>query len=135
MGQKTALVVTAGLTIFVLMTGGLLAFYLYFSPTVQPVIDTASTTGRDAELVEMLLARDALYQERLAEANQTIHQANVLLQQKSLIQQATAPEISVTPTAAPELESALASAPAPAPGDDVNHYEEHAYDHEEDDDD
>ena len=135
MGQKTALVVTAGLTLFVLMTGGLLALTLYFSPPVPPVVEAAATSSTDSELVHELLARDALFQARLAEANRTIQQANAMLQQ-----QATTPAISVTPTPVPELasESAFASALAPAQADeDEGHYEthEHEYEHEEEDDD
>jgi hypothetical protein len=76
MGQKTALVITAGLTLFVLGTGGALAMKLTPQPPEVPVVETAVMATPDTLLLDTLLERDALYQERLVEANQIIQQAN-----------------------------------------------------------
>ena len=80
MGQKLALLITAGLTVFVLGVGGVLAVNLSRSQRAESATATATTiapvSGTADPTVDDLLARERLYQERLAEANRTIEQAN-----------------------------------------------------------
>ena len=80
MGQKLALLITAGLTVFVLGVGGVLAVNLSRSQRAESATATATTiapiSGTADPTVDDLLARERLYQERLEEANRTIEQAN-----------------------------------------------------------
>ena len=78
MGQKLALLITAGLTVFVLGVGGVLAVNLSRSQRAESATPTtiAPVSGTAGPMVDDLLARERLYQERLAEANRTIEQAN-----------------------------------------------------------
>jgi small-conductance mechanosensitive channel len=80
MGQKLALLVTAGLTVFVLGVGGVLAVNLSRSQRAESATATATTiapvSGTADPTVDDLLARERLYQERLEQANRTIEQAN-----------------------------------------------------------
>jgi len=80
MGQKLALLITAGLTVFVLGVGGVLAVNLSRSQRAESATATATTiapiSGTADPTVDDLLARERLYQERLEGANRTIEQAN-----------------------------------------------------------
>ena len=78
MGQKLALLITAGLTVFVLGVGGVLAVNLSRSQRAESATATtiAPVSGTADPTVDDLLARERLYQERLEQANRTIEQAN-----------------------------------------------------------
>jgi hypothetical protein len=131
MGQKTALVITVGLTLFVLGTGGMLALNLA-PPTPEVLVDeTAVMLTTDTALVDTLLERDALYQERLVEANQIIQQANTtnaelqterdtlvdqnkaLLEREALYRQAIEKANALLQKQAVESSVAVAAPPAP----------------------
>jgi hypothetical protein len=78
MGHKLALLITAGLTVFVLGVGGMLAANLSRSQRTESATATtiAPVSGTADPTVDDLLARERLYQERLEQANRTIEQAN-----------------------------------------------------------
>lgn len=144
MGKKMAILITVGLTVFVLGTAAVIAANVNRVPnppeglaTVTPSVSQAADTT-----VEALLARDAQYRERLEEANRVIQQANetiaslqadqatlqsqheILLERETLYQQEIAKanrlleQQAAAPqsfAAAPQVAAQPPAPPAPAP--------------------
>lgn len=164
MGHKVALLMTVGLTVFVIGAGVLLAMDLtppQETPTaiateVIPTVEPRDTT------IGTLLGRDALYHTRLGEANGVIQQANTIIaslqdqnrtlqeQNKALLERETLyrqeiekansllrqlSEIPLVVASVPEPAPSPAGLTAPAQEDDHEDNQEDEHEEENDDDD
>ena len=164
MGKKTAILITVGLTVFVLGAASVIAANVSRvqnpieanTAALPPLSGTADTT------VEALLARDAQYQERLETANRVIQQANetianlqadqttlqsqneTLLEREALYQQEIAKAnrlLQQQATAPPVIAAAPQSAAPASDSASLSREEEHdddreyEYEHEDEDDD
>ncbi len=119
MGPKMALMVTAGLTAFVLGMGSWLVWSVFApAPVPAPVSSPAVTADGTAAW----LARDQEYQARLIEANRRIQQANAQL--ATLRAQAQIPP-------APVVENPVILGPAEPPSRTEPEQREESEQHEE----
>jgi len=146
MRQKLALLITAGLTVFVLGVGRVLAVNLSRSQHAGSATATviAPVSGTTDPTVGDLLARDQLYQGRLEEANRAIEQANAqiaglrayqaqlqsqnqtLLQREEAYRQAieTANTLLQQQAFAPVVTAPVQPNPAPVPAPSAPSYED-----------
>jgi hypothetical protein len=126
-----ALMVTVGLTAFVLGMGSWLAWSV-FAPAPVPATVPVSSPAVTADGTAAWLARDQEYQARLIEANRRIQQANAqLAAQRAQAQLSTAPVVENPVIVAP---AESPSRTEPEQRDEPEHHEEesgHESEHEE----
>jgi hypothetical protein len=79
MRRRTALWITAALTVFVLGAGSLVAAAFARQQASPAPGNNAVAPSSDSATVDTLLAREAEYRVRLQEANQKIQQANATI--------------------------------------------------------
>ena len=154
MGKKMALLITVGLTVFVLGAGAVIATNVNRTQTTS---DSATAVAPTDATVETLLSRDAQYRTNLEEANRVIQEANAaivdlqtqqsalqtqnetllareaLYQQEiakanAILQQSAEPQVITT---SPQASASTLAAPS---YEEVHHEEsEHEWEHDEDD--
>jgi hypothetical protein len=103
--NKTAFVISVVLTTFVLMAVGGIVYAMRTSngvPEVAPEIESEQTISAEAtptidpSLEQALVEREAIYQQRIAEANARLEQAQQQLAQSALVGQQSISQVALT---------------------------------------